>query len=191
MHGLYGIADAGFGDPVALGRKLLEGGVCALQVRCKGWDPHDVAAVLRALRPYCGPVPLLINDHAALHPLADGVHLGQDDGPFPPGCGLTGRSTHSLEQLAAAMAEGVDYVGFGPVFPTRTKDAGAAKGVDVLAQVVAASSVPVVAIGGVHRGNVAQVQRAGAQVWAVISDVLNDPDPVAAARALGPRAGLD
>lgn len=188
IRGLYGIADAGFGDPVALGRSLLAGGVCALQVRCKGWSDDRVAAVLRALRPHCGHVPLLINDRAALHALADGVHLGQDDGPFPPGCGVRGRSTHDLDQLAAAVAEGVDYVGFGPVFSTRTKDAGAARGVVLLAQVVAASSVPVVAIGGVNRANVHRVQEAGAPAWAVISDVLTDPDPVAAARALAPRA---
>lgn len=189
--GLYGIADAGFGDPVAAGRLLLQGGVRVLQLRCKGWTGDRVASAARALAPLCrkADVPLILNDHPDLAAIGDGVHVGQEDGPvdrrlLPPGS-LVGRSTHDLDQLHAALDEGVDYVGFGPVFGTRTKPGALApRGVAILARVVAASTVPVVAIGGLGPDNLAQVQATGAHGWAVISAILCAPDPVRAARAL-------
>jgi len=189
-RGLYGIADAGFGDPVVLGHALLEGGATVLQLRCKGWRAPAVATAARALAPACRThgVPLLLNDHLALSHLGDGVHLGQDDGPWDraglaPGA-LVGRSTHDLAQLAAAIEEGVDYVGFGPVFGTTTK-AGALppRGLDALARIVAASTVPVVAIGGLELASLPRVQATGVAGWAVISAILTAPDPAAAAQA--------
>ncbi|MCB9793451.1 MAG: thiamine phosphate synthase [Alphaproteobacteria bacterium] len=187
--GLYGIADAGFGDPVELGALWLEGGARALQLRCKGWSQDQVAHAAEALWPRCraAGVPLIINDWPALVQLADGVHLGQGDGPLPEAPGkLRGRSTHSLAQLHAAAAEGADHVGFGPVFGTATKvGALPARGVPMLAQVVAAARVPVIAIGGVGPANLAAVKATGAQAWAVISAVLGAEDVVAAARAVG------
>ena len=194
MRGLYGIADAGFGDPLALGSLLLDAGpLAALQLRCKGWPIEDVAEVVRRLHPLCrrAGVPLIINDHLALaeRGLADGVHLGQSDGRFrrsrlPGGC-LVGRSTRDLAQLRAAVAEGVDYVGFGPIYGTETKaGAGPARGLTLLRQVVAASPVPVVAIGGITPGRLHEVRAAGARSWAVISAILRSADPLATARSL-------
>jgi thiamine-phosphate diphosphorylase len=165
----------------------LDAGACALQLRAKDWPAERIAQALRALHPLCvqAGVPLIVNDHADLAPLADGLHLGQDDGPFPPDCGLRGRSTHSLEQLHQALEEGVDYVGFGPVFTTQTKRAaGDARGLAQLGEVTLASTVPVVAIGGISRENLPQVRAAGADCWAVISDILADPNPLSAARVL-------
>lgn len=188
MKGLYGIADASFGDPVALGRALISGGACAVQVRCKGWPTAEIAAVLRALSGPCrrASIPLIVNDNASLHALCDGVHLGQDDGAFPADCGLRGRSTHSQEQLHAALAEGVDYVGFGPVFGSTTKpEAGSAKGIDRLGEIVRISQVPVVAIGGIRPENLDAVKGSGAQAWAVISAVLGASDVAAVARSMG------
>ncbi|MCP4808406.1 MAG: thiamine phosphate synthase [Proteobacteria bacterium] len=178
IRGLYGIADAGFGDPVALAHALAAGGACVVQVRCKDWPTDRVADALRRIHI---DVPLLVNDHVELAGLCDGVHLGQDDGPFPADVGLRGRSTHSLTQLASALAEGVDYVGFGPVFPTATKDAGPTQGLDELSRIVAASSVPVVAIGGIRSDNLVRVARR-AQAWAVISAICTSDDVEAAAR---------
>ena len=188
-RGLYGIAYAGFGDPVALGRALLAGGATTLQLRCKGWAVADVAAAARALQPLCrdAKVPLVINDHLELVEagLGDGLHLGQDDGPFdrsrlPPGT-LVGRSTHDLAQVAAADA---DYLGFGPVFTTTTKEAaGEARGLDRLAAACRATPLPVVAIGGITADRLPAVEAAGAYAWAVISAILGTSDPEAAARA--------
>lgn len=190
--GLYGIADAGFGDPVALGRLLLTGGARVLQLRCKGWDPDRVRQAAMALAPACreAGVPLVLNDHLALAGLADGVHLGQQDGPFDRGAlptgALVGRSTHTLAQLADAVAEGVDYVGFGPIYATETKrGALAPRGLRALAAQVAASPVPVIAIGGITREGLPGVRATGSHGWAVISAILADPDPVSAARDFG------
>ena len=184
MRGLYGIADASFGDPVRLGRHLLAGGASVLQLRAKGWEAARVAEALSALRPACraAGVPLLVNDHAELAGLCDGLHLGQGDGPLPS-TGLRGRSTHSLEQLRAALDEGVDYVGFGPVFSTSTKlDADPVRGLELLARVVRASPVPVVAIGGIEVCRLPALRATGVRCWAVISAILSAPDPQAAAR---------
>ena len=188
IRGLYGIADTGFGDPVELGRALLEGGACAIQLRAKGWSEDRVAQALRALAPPCraAGVPLLVNDHPGLVHLCDGVHLGQEDGPLPSS-GLRGRSTHSLEQLEAALAEGADYVGFGPVFATSTKrDADPVRGLELLEQVVRRSSVPVVAIGGIDLQRLPQVRATGVASWAVISAILKAPEPALEARRYAP-----
>lgn len=185
MRGLYGIADAGFGDPVVLGQVLLEAGACAVQLRCKGWTTAQVAAALDALRPDCRArgVPLIVNDHAELAHLADGVHLGQGDGPFPPRAGLRGRSTHSLQDLERALAEGVDHVGFGPVFGTQTKTGALpARGLEALAEVCTRAPVPVVAIGGLTLATLPLVRAAGASAWVMIQAILGAPDPLEAAR---------
>lgn len=188
MRGLYGIADDAFGEPVALGAMLLAGGVCALQLRCKRSPEAAIEAALRTLRPLCAAhrVPLIINDRAGLAGLADGVHLGQEDGPFPKDCGLRGRSTHDLDQVRRAMDEDVDYIGFGPVFSTRTKaGAGEARGLARVGQAARLSTVPVVAIGGITPARLPAVRQAGAACWAIVSAILADPDPIAIARRCG------
>jgi len=189
--GLYGIADASFGDPVLLGRALLAGGAGSLQLRCKDWSVAEVAEAARALQPACrrADVPLILNDHLVLVAagLGDGVHLGQDDGQvdrgaLPPGT-LVGRSTHDLAQVHGAEA---DYVGFGPVFETTTKAAGDARGLAALASACKHATVPVVAIGGVTLARLPRVQEAGAQAWAVIGAILRCADVAAAARGFAP-----
>jgi thiamine-phosphate pyrophosphorylase len=99
---------------------------------------------------------------------ADGVHLGQEDLPLPAARKIMphriiGISTHDLEQAREAEREGADYIGFGPLFGTHTKDTGyRARGVDMLQEIRAAVKLPIVAIGGINQSNVAQVWRAGA-----------------------------
>lgn len=189
LRGLYGMADADFGDPLAQGRLLLQAGACAVQLRAKTWSDAQVAQALQALHPHCqrAGVPLIVNDRAPLAHLADGLHLGQDDGPFPADCGLRGRSTHTLEQLHQAMEEGADYVGFGPMYATATKsEAGPGQGLDALRQVVAQARLPVVAIGGITQPRLAEVRETGVTSWAVISAVWCAADPLTAARAFVP-----
>jgi len=131
---------------------------------------------------------LIINDHIdiAKRVGADGVHLGQDD----MGChearlrlgpnSVIGVSTHNLSEIDKAIADGANYVGFGPVFPTDTKtDTHLVQGVQQLRDAVAQSSIPVIAIGGITVANVQQVQAAGAFGWAVISDLFENGDPSA------------
>lgn len=121
---------------------------------------------------------LIINDHAdiALAVNADGVHLGQDDLPLREakkimGNRIVGISTHDLAQAIEAEKGGADYIGFGPVFHTETKDAGTPKGIDNLGLIKQNVGIPVVAIGGVNIGNAEQVFRAGADAIAVATAI--------------------
>ena len=122
---------------------------------------------------------------------ADGAHLGQDDLPLrvarqlvPEGFVL-GISTHTLPQARTAAEEGADYIGFGPCFPSGSKqDRWPAVGAAALAEVCAVVAVPVVAIGGITLENVADVARAAVAAVAVIGAVKNAVDPLAAAVAL-------
>ncbi len=133
---------------------------------------------LRELTTKSGAV-FVVNDHAdiALAVDADGVHLGQEDLPLREVRGIMGRkiigiSTHSVAEAVEAELGGADYIGFGPVFRTATKDAGEPKGVEMLREIRMHVSVPVVAIGGITLENLAPVRGAGADAVAVASAIL-------------------
>jgi len=138
-------------------------------------------------------VPLIINDHVdlALALDADGVHVGQSD--FPAAIvrkligpnKLLGLSASTREQVLAADAAIVDYLGLGPVFPTRTKpDAAPATGLDGLAALAALTPLPAVAIGGITPGNAAPVFAAGIDGIAVVTALSRADDIRAAAQIL-------
>jgi thiamine-phosphate pyrophosphorylase len=153
-----------FAERVLLARPPL------LQLRAKHESTRDTLELLRALRPLCSKfgARLIANDRPDLAVLAqcDGVHIGQDDLPLPlvrllaPGL-LVGVSTHTLEQLAAALAEKPDYVAFGPVFSTLSKErADPSVGLALLAQAhesARRAGIPLVAIGGITLERAAQV----------------------------------
>jgi len=175
---------------------LLEAGVSILQLRVKSLPPVDfleLAKQARAVTRAHG-CKLIINDRVdiALACGADGVHLGQDDLPLSAGRKLMGQkiigiSTHDLDQARAAERDGADYIGFGPMFGTRTKATGyEARGPEMLQQIRRAVTLPIVAIGGITEDNVQEVWQAGADSVAIIGDVLHDNDPGAKAlRILG------
>jgi thiamine-phosphate pyrophosphorylase len=121
----------------------------------------------------------IVNDHAdiALAVDADGVHLGQDDLPLAVarrimGDRIIGISTHALSEAVAAARGGADYIGFGPIFPTATKDAGNPQGPGALRPIIAAVRIPVIAIGGIAPGNAASVAVAGCRHVAVSSGIV-------------------
>jgi thiamine-phosphate pyrophosphorylase len=170
-------------------RLLLDGGVKILQLRAKTMAPRDfwrLAMAVRAQTRAAG-CQLIVNDRIdiALACDADGVHLGQDDLPLGAGKKLMGRkiigiSTHDVDQARDAEKNGADYIGFGPMFGTATKATGYdARGVEMLKQIRAVVTIPIVAIGGITEQNVQQVWQAGADSAAIISDVLGAPDIVA------------
>jgi len=183
-------------DPIEQARVACEGGASMVQLRAKRATDSltlEWAVAIREITRKFG-VGFFVNDRfdLALAAGADGVHLGQDDLPpsrIPIAARsrlLIGRSTHSLEQAAAAREEPVDYIAFGPIFETKTKDSpGHPRGVEQLAEVVrAVHSQPVVAIGGIDLGNLACVAEAGVAGVAVISAIAGAADPRRAVRAL-------
>jgi thiamine-phosphate pyrophosphorylase len=137
-------------------------------------------------------VLFVVNDHADIAAAveADGVHLGQDDLPIQfarkllGGEKIIGISTHNRSQAQAAQAAGADYIGFGPIFPTATKDAGVALGCSALSDVMQSVSIPVIAIGGITSYNILEVMKAGASGAAVITSILSAPDPEFAAKTM-------
>jgi len=198
-HGLHVLADDDPRwpiDPIEQARAACVGGAHVVQLRTKHATDRQTlewAEAIRALTRTAG-VRFVVNDRfdLALAAEADGVHLGQGD--LPPdriprhlrARLAIGRSTHSLAEARATCAEDVDYVAFGPVFGTTSKDSEYdARGTALLREVVAAVAPrPVVAIGGLNADNVPDARAAGARGVAVISAVVAAPDPVSAARAL-------
>ena len=194
---LYCILDLGY-TPEACAEEvtgsLLAGGAHLLQLRAKGKDLATIERVARRLLPLCraAGVPFILNDFPALAAAldADGVHIGQDDGPHAaareivgPGK-LIGRSTHSLGQARAALAEGFDYIGFGPLFPTPTKAGRPAIGLEEIAAMEreVGGQIPAFCIGGITRQTLPQVIAAGARRVVIVSDLLKAENVQAATR---------
>ncbi len=161
-------------------KHVLEAGIPFIQYRAKDLSRREICSEARRLRELTRHynAVLIINDHAdiALAMDADGVHLGQDDLPLAEARRIMGRkivgiSTHDPEQAKEAEAGGADYIGFGPIFFTSTKDAGAPKGVDILRAIKQNVTIPVVAIGGIGIDTAADVMRAGADAVAVATAI--------------------
>jgi thiamine-phosphate pyrophosphorylase len=166
--------------------RALSAGVRLFQYRNKSGPRRTIYEMARLLAAAArrSQALFILNDHADIAAAvdADGVHLGQDDLPIDAARKILGRdriigiSTHDIDQARAAEDAGADYIGFGPVFPTDTKKAGIARGTGNLALIRRSVSIPILAIGGINRVNIADVIRAGADGAAVISAVLSAPD---------------
>jgi thiamine-phosphate pyrophosphorylase len=166
--------------------ELLAGGVSILQLRVKAMAPSDFFELAKRARAKTRAhgCKLIINDRVdiVLACDADGVHLGQDDLPLAAGRKLMGNkivgiSTHDIEQAREAERNGADYIGFGPMFGTSTKNTGfAPRGIEMLRQIRTGVKLPIVAIGGINEQNVRQVWQAGADSAAIISDILGADD---------------
>jgi thiamine-phosphate pyrophosphorylase len=162
-------------DDLETARVAVEGGATVVQWRLKDVATLDVVERGRATRSLCArhAVTFVVNDdiEAALMLGADGVHLGRtDEGAVrAKDHGLSlGLSAASLEEALAAAGE-ADYIGAGPVWETPSKtDADPPIGLEGLREICAATTIPVVAIGGIDATNAAQCIRAGAAGVAVI-----------------------
>lgn len=175
--------------------QAVRGGVSVVQLREKEASTRDFIETAQRMKVLLSPfdVPLIINDRidVALAVGAAGVHVGQEDMPYPLARKLLGPeaiiglSVDSWEQVEEAEAYDVDYLGVGAIFPTPTKpDAKGRWGVSGLADVRRKSRHRLVAIGGLDAGNVADVVRAGADCIAVVSAICSAPDPYQAASNL-------
>jgi thiamine-phosphate pyrophosphorylase len=187
---LYAITDQksslGRSD-VEIVRGLLRGGATILQYRAKKVHAREQLATARRLRKLtrAAGVPFIVNDRVdlALACGADGVHLGQDDLPPSEVRRLAGKklklgiSTHSLAQALKAQRDGADYIGFGPLYATQTKENNVPPvGLEALKAVLKRVRVPVVAIGGIKLGCLPAVAAAGARHVAVVTALTGAKD---------------
>ena len=194
---LYVIIDrtaSGSRDLAELTMAAIRGGADVIQLRDKSASSAQLIREAKRLLPVtrAARIPLIINDRVEVVDAvgADGVHLGQDDGPIEEArrllgsTRLIGKSTHSFEQALAAEREGADYIGFGPIFPTPTKPEYASIGTSLIQEVLMRVKVPVVCIGGIDPTVLRSVLAAGATCVAVVRAVCSADDPERAARRL-------
>jgi thiamine-phosphate pyrophosphorylase len=200
--GVHVIADGGASPdrpPRTIAEAALAGGARIVQVRMKGAASRQLYEAAREvggeLRKYRG-ARLVVNDRldVALAVGADAVHLGQADlSPADARRALDaarrpmawGVSTHDLAEARAAEAQGAAYIGFGPLFETRSKAASLPpRGLDRLAEVCRAVRIPVIAIGGIDPEGARAAAAAGAAGVAVIAAVAAAPNMRIAVRAL-------
>jgi len=200
-YDLYVITDETVGrgrSHAELATQAVDGGADVIQLRDKRLPAPDLLEAATAIRKITrdSGALFIVNDHLdlALRVGADGVHLGAADIPLPEARSLSppgfiiGASVGSVAGALRAEAAGADYVALSPTFATGSKsDAGPGLGLFVLSAIRAAVSVPLIAIGGINAGNVADVIAAGADGVAVISAVVGADDVTAAARDLRAR----
>ena len=180
---------------IEIAELAISGGADTIQFRQKKGETIQMIRMAEEIQALCkrAGATFIINDRVdvAIASHADGVHLGQNDFPIPLARKLMGEgaiiggSASSLEEANKCLLEGADYIGFGPVYPTSSKDdAGPASGLGLLKQVVDKIPLPIIAIGGINKDNTPLVKETGAYGIAVISAVCCDKDPAEAARCL-------
>lgn len=198
--GLYGITAEKFSagrSNIEVVRQMLAGGIRLIQYREK--RPHKSFAemlteckAIRQLTREAGAL-FIVNDYPDIAQLvdADGVHVGQDDFPVPEVRRLIGQdkliglSTHGPEQAAAAVRDGADYIGVGPIFSTQTKDDVCAPvGLGYLDHVVRTCPLPFVAIGGIKEHNIGEVLAHGATTVCLVTEIVGAADIAASVRRL-------
>lgn len=205
---IYVITDATLrpgASHLTLVQAALAGGADVIQLRdkpraasgsCPAAPPLTTRALLATAREAGGlcrraGTTFLVDDRVdvAWAADADGVHLGDDDLPLTVARALLGphrligASADGIDDILARAAEGADYCGIGPVFPTATKsDTGPVLGLDALTHIAAAAPIPLVAIGGIGLEQIAAVAATGVHAVALVSAIWGARDPEAAIR---------
>ena len=178
-----------------LAELAIAGGADTVQFRQKHGTTRELITTAQNMQAVCKQhkVPLMVNDRAdiALAVGATGAHFGQDDMPVSIGRqilstkAIIGASARTEEKILAAITEGADYIGFGPIYGTTSKsDAEMPKGLERLRRMCDIAACPVIAIGGITAQTAGDVIRAGAYGIAVISAVCAYPEPTVATQAL-------
>ncbi len=199
MIDLYVVTDSSLSrgrTDAEVARLAYEGGAETVQLRIKGGDGCSMLSQAKEIREIAYEMGrfFIVNDRVdiALASDADGVHLGQDDMPLEDARrlmgddALIGISVSNVREAAEAYEGGADYLGIGPIFTTSTKpDAGVAIGLDAIINIRReVPEIPLVAIGGINRGNIKDVILAGADAAAVVSAVVAQDDIRGAAHDL-------
>lgn len=195
MPRLYVILDAALvhGSVLELAEQLIDAGVRMLQYRDKSETADNILRVSTSLAETARKTgtSLFVNDRPDIAFLAraSGVHVGQDDVPVEQARMVVGAdrwvgvSTHNREQFRKAAASSADYIAIGPVFRTKSKgNPDPVVGIDVLCELRAMTTKPMVAIGGIQLERAEDILRAGADAVAVISDILLAVNPAERAR---------
>ena len=194
---LYAVTDRSWLNGQTLYEQVeqaLKGGVSFLQLREKELEEQAFLEEAKVIQELCKKyqVPFLINDNVELAASigADGVHVGQSDmaaGATREKLGpdrIIGVSARTVEEALEAQRQGADYLGVGAVFPTGSKADAVEVDHQVLKEICSAVEIPVIAIGGIGRDNVAQLKGSGICGIAVISAIFAKNDIEAAAREL-------
>ena len=196
---LYLVTDSSCGRDRFFGivEDALQNGVTLLQLREKNMDGGEFYNEAKKLKELAlkYKVPLIIDDRAdiALASGADGVHVGQSDLPVKEarrimGSGkIIGASVQTEDQAVKAMADGADYIGAGAAFPTSTKENAGCISMETLKGICSSVKIPVVAIGGINKGNAAALSGVPIAGISVVSAIMGAPAPGAAAAELKKR----
>lgn len=189
MLRLYAVTDRSWLGTQTLSEQVeqaLRGGATCVQLREKELNPEDFLAKAKELKGLCARygVPLIINDNVelALKVDADGVHVGQEDMDARDvrgliGCDkILGVTAKTIEQARKAQHNGADYLGSGAVFGSTTKSNAKPMTKALLQSICQSVTIPVVAIGGIHRGNIASLAGTGIRGAAVVSGIFAAAD---------------
>jgi len=198
---LYAVTDRAWVGKQTLAEQIeeaLKGGATIVQLREKNMDEDSFIAEAIEIRELCHGynVPLIINDNVdvALRSRADGVHVGIEDTPVAeirsrvPADFIIGATCKTVEQAKNAESAGADYMGVGAVFPSPTKTNAIRITNDQLREIVAAVSIPAVAIGGINQMNVLEITGSKISGVAVVSAIFGATDIAAATAELKEKA---
>lgn len=173
-------------DVARVASKIIDAGASCIQLRDKISSDRTLleeARDIKKITDESGSI-FIINDRVdiAIAIDADGVHLGQDD--LPCRCAreilgndkIIGVSTHSIEQARGAQSAGADYIGVGPIFPTKTKPLLSAIGLDIVRRISREIDIPALFIGGIDLENIEKIIENGGRRFAIASAILNSRD---------------
>jgi thiamine-phosphate pyrophosphorylase len=174
--------------------EALGAGVTLLQMREKSGQGREMYELGKALRALCDRhgVPLIVDDRLdiALAIGADGVHLGQSDLPVAAARKIAGpdfiigATAKTVEQARIALESGADYIGTGAIYPTSLKVATVLTPVSMLRKILREVEIPMLAIGGLTAGNIHVLKDVEIDGIAVVSAVMQRPDPATAVKEL-------
>ena len=194
---LYAVTDRAWTGKQTLYEQVeaaLKGGVTCVQLREKELDETAFLQEAKELCALCRRygVPFLVNDNVeiAIACGADGIHVGQEDlaaGEVRRRVGenmILGVSVHTVEEACQAVRDGADYLGLGAVFPTNTKTDVEQMSNETLRAICDAVNVPIVAIGGINRGNILKLAGSGVDGVALVSAIFSAEDIEGACREL-------
>ncbi|MFT4552791.1 MAG: thiamine-phosphate pyrophosphorylase [Chlamydiales bacterium] len=191
VKGLYVIVNSTTDDeysPIELAKMAIRGGADVIQFRDKEKGSDAFLFFSKGIRDLCqeAGVTFIVNDRVDIAEAvdADGVHLGQGDFPISVARSVLGEdkiiggTAGNLEEARRVEESGANYIGFGHIFPTQSKEKeGAPLGLEALEELCCTTDLPVIAIGGISEENVCSVIESGATGVAVISAVCDSEDP--------------